>query len=144
MKPVVLLLALVGMVTITPVARAGCQVEIAALSFGVIDTLRTNQATGKVSIRCDEAQTVRVALSGGAGGGERRLAGPGTDIIPYFVFAQPGGLLPWGDGMVIGPPVAARLDGAHALDLPSYGVIPPVPGTQPGTYVDTLLVTIIF
>ncbi|WP_159710163.1 spore coat protein U domain-containing protein, partial [Geminicoccus flavidas] len=55
-------------------ARAGCEVRIAALAFGVIDTARTNQATGKVTIRCDEPQTVQVGLSAGGGGVERRLA----------------------------------------------------------------------
>ena len=140
-----MILLAVSFALLAPAAvHAGCDVQVAALAFGVIDTGRTNQATGRVSIRCDEPQTVQVALSGGGGGVERRLAGPGRDIIPYFVFAAPGGLLPWGDGLVIGPPVTARLDGVRTQDLPSYGVIPPVPGTQPGTYVDTLLVTIIF
>ncbi|WP_222184020.1 Csu type fimbrial protein [Geminicoccus harenae] len=139
-----ILLGLAALLAGVGPARAGCDVQIAALSFGVIDTARTNQATGKVTIRCDEPQTVQVGLSAGGGGVERRLAGPGSDVIPYFVFAAPGGMLPGGDGAVIGPPVAATLDGSATVDLPAYGVIPPVPGTQPGTYADSLLVTIIF
>jgi spore coat protein U-like protein len=142
MKPV---LAIAASLLLAPgAAFAGCDVQVAALSFGVIDTGRTNQSTGKVTIRCDIPQHVQVGLSGGGGGAERRLAGPGSDVIPYFVFAAPGGMLPWGDGMVIGPPVSVELDGTQPADLPAYGVIPPVPGTQPGTYVDSLLVTIIF
>jgi spore coat protein U-like protein len=125
-------------------AEAACDVQLAALSFGVIDIARTNRSTGKITIRCDAEQSIQVGLSGGGGGGERRLAGPGKDVIPYFVYTGPDATMPWGDGMDIGPPVAVTLDGVRPSELPVYGVIPPVPGTSPGTYVDSLLVTIIF
>jgi spore coat protein U-like protein len=97
-----------------------------------------------VTIRCDSEQSVQVGLTGGGGGAERRLAGVGKDVIPYFIYTGPDLSLPWGDGMEIGPPVAVTLDGVRPVDLPLYGVIPPVPGTPPGTYADTLLVTVIF
>lgn len=139
-----ILLVAAGLFLTPAAARAACAVQVAALSFGVIDTGRTNQATGKITIRCDAAQSLQVGLSAGGGGAERRLAGPGKDIIPYFVFAAPAGMLPWGDGMTIGPPVSVSLDGVHPVELPAYGVIPPVPGTQPGTYADSLLITVVF
>ncbi|WP_027135783.1 spore coat protein U domain-containing protein [Geminicoccus roseus] len=142
MKPAALLASLI---LLAPgAARAGCDVQVAALAFGVIQTGRTSQATGKVTIRCDAPQSLQVGLSGGGGGAERRLAGPGPDVIPYFVFADPGGAMPWGDGMVIGPALGVTVSGTQPVDLPAYGVIPPVPGTPPGTYVDSLMVTITF
>ena len=125
-------------------AEAACDVQLGALSFGVIDITRTNHSTGKITIRCDAEQSIQVGLSGGGGGGERRLAGAGRDVIPYFVYTGADFSLPWGDGMEIGPPVAVTLDGLRPSELPVYGVIPPVPGTPPGTYTDSLLVTIIF
>lgn len=127
-----------------PAARASCDADAGSVAFGVIDVLRTSQSTGRVTIRCDAGLTVQVGLSAGGGGVERRLSGPGSDVIPYYLYADPGGATPWGDGMVIGLPVSVSVDGGRPADLPVYGLIPPTPGVQPGTYVDTLLVTLIF
>ena len=137
-------LLLATLLLATSAARASCDVDAGSVAFGVIDVLRTSQSTGRVTIRCDAGLTVQVGLSAGGGGVERRLSGPGTDVIPYFLYGDPTGAAPWGDGMVIGLPKAVTVDAGRPADVPIYGVIPPTPGVQPGTYVDTLLVTLIF
>jgi spore coat protein U-like protein len=127
-------------------AQAGCSVEVSAVAFGNIDIMRASRGTGEVVVRCDEASDFSVGLSpgGGGGGGERRMRGPGGAWLDYYLMADAGYSIPWGDGQAIGNPRAGRSNGAAPARLTIYGIIPSQPGTPEGQYTDSLVVTLTF
>lgn len=126
-------------------AAAGCSVAASPVAFGVIDTARNSRGAGEVVVRCDAPAEFRVGLSpGGEGGEERRMRGPGGARLTYFLFADPGYSIPWGDGRAIGSSRAGRSDGEGPVRLTVHGIIPPQPGTPEGDYQDSLEVTLTF
>lgn len=126
-------------------AAAACSVESNPVAFGTIDVMSLSRGEGEVVVRCDEAITFEVRLSPGSGGGDgRRMAGPGGTPLDYALFADAGYSIPWGDGAAIGQPRGGRSDGDGPARLTVYGLVPRQPGTPPGTYTDSLQVTLVF
>ncbi len=79
------------------------------------------------------------------GGAARGMAGPGREPLAYLLFGDAGHTVPWGDGQAIGPPQDGRAEGGgKPARLTVYGLIPPQPGTPPGSYADGLMVTLAF
>lgn len=139
-------LAALGVLGPAFAAQAGCSVEVSPVAFGNIDLMRASRGTGEVVVRCDQPAEFSVGLSpgGSAGGGERRMRGPGNARLDYFLMADAGYSIPWGDGQAIGNPRGGRSDGAAPTRLTIYGIIPPQPGMPEGQYTDSLEVTLTF
>lgn len=128
-----------------PAAAATCRVAVEPVTFGTINSMAQSRGTGEVVVRCDEPATFRVGLSPGGGSGDgRRMEGPGGARLDYFLFADPGYTIPWGDGQAIGNPVAGSSDGTASVRLTIYGIIPRQPGVPTGEYGDSLQVTLSF
>jgi spore coat protein U-like protein len=72
------------------------------------------------------------------------MEGPGRQPLAYLLFADPGHTIPWGDGQAIGPPRGGRAEGGKPARLTVHGLVPPQPGTPPGSYADSLQVTLTF
>ncbi len=126
-------------------ALAVCGVDTEPVAFGIIDPQRQTRGTGEVVIHCDATTTVTVGLSpGGGGSGGRRMRGSGGGRVDYFLFADAGNSVPWGDGAAIGNPVTALAEGGAAKRLTIYGVIPSQGGIDAGEYDDSLQVTLTF
>lgn len=93
----------------------------------------------------DQPTGFSVGLSPGSGGSEgRRMAGPGSAELDYSLFADAGYTVLWGDSRAIGQPRGGSSGGNGPERLTIYGLIPPRPGTEPGTYTDNLQVTLDF
>jgi spore coat protein U-like protein len=135
-----------GLVLASPAtALAACSVELAPVAFGVIDLARQSRGTGEVVVRCDGAATFEVGISPGtAGGGTRRMAGPDAGRLDYYLFADAGHSVPWGDGQAIGGTRAGSSDGSTPTRLTIYGVVPAQSGVSEGEYADSLQVTLTF
>jgi spore coat protein U-like protein len=135
-----------GLVIASPAtALAACSVELAPVAFGVIDLARQSRGTGEVVVRCDGAATFEVGISpGAAGGGTRRMAGPDAGRLDYYLFADAGHSVPWGDGQAIGGTRAGSSDGSTPTRLTIYGVVPAQSGVSEGEYADSLQVTLTF
>jgi spore coat protein U-like protein len=135
-----------GLVLASPAtALAACSVELAPVAFGVIDLARQSRGTGEVVVRCDGAATFEVGISpGGAGDGTRRMAGPDAGRLDYYLFADAGHSIPWGDGQAIGGTRAGSSDGGTPTRLTIYGVVPAQSGVPEGEYADSLQVTLTF
>jgi spore coat protein U-like protein len=126
-------------------AMAACSVEAEPVAFGVIDPQRQSRGTGEVVVRCDEAATFSVGLSaGGSGGDTRRMQGRGGSRLDYYLFADPGYSISWGDGEALGNPVKGAADGARPARLTIYGIVPAQSRTDAGEYEDGLQVTLSF
>jgi spore coat protein U-like protein len=128
-----------------PGADAACLVTGAELAFGVVDVSRDSSSTGRLQVDCDATTVFEVGLGQGSGQlGQRTLTGPGTARLVYGLYADAARVRPWGDGAAGGSRVTATGSSAQPVDLPIYGSIPSQPGTPPGQYIDSLIVTIIF
>lgn len=126
-------------------AAAACSVTAAPVAFGTINSMAQSRGTSEVVVRCDEPASFAVGLSPGRGGSDgRRMEGPWGARLDYFLFADPGYTIPWGDGQAIGNPVAGRSEGTAPVRLTIYGIIPRQPGIPAGEYGDSLQVTLSF
>ncbi len=138
---------LIGLLTLLAAGPAGaaCSVEANPVSFGTVDVLSQSRGNGEVVVRCDEPTGFSVGLSPGSGGAQgRRMAGPGSAGLDYSLFTDASYSVPWGDSQAIGQPRSGRSDGNGPERLTVYGLIPRQPGTEPGTYTDSLQVTLTF
>lgn len=120
-------------------AKAGCQVALDGISFGQIDVMRRSTATGRVHVTCDAAVVYEVAI-----GGERTMRGSDGGELEFGLYMDPARNLPWGDGREFGSTLGNGSDGVHPDSLTIYGEIPAQPGTRPGTYAASPLVTLNF
>ncbi len=126
-------------------AHAACSVEVEPVAFGVIDPQRQSRGTGEVVVRCDETATFAAGISTGRGSGDgRRMEGRDGGRLDYYLFADPGHSIPWGDGEALGNPVRAASDGAAPKRLTIYGIVPAQARIEAGEYEDTLQVTLTF
>lgn len=125
-------------------ALAVCGVQLQGVSFGAIDVMRRQESTGSVRVSCDKPVAFLVEIGGGVSGGERRMHAAGGGSLRYELYADPANSHLWGDGQTVGSPVGGSSDGASPQTFTIYGVIPSQPGTLPGTYMDSPLVTLSF
>lgn len=125
-------------------ALAVCGIQLQGVSFGSIDVMRREESTGSVRVSCDEPVGFLVEIGGGASGGERRMYAAGGASLRYELYADPAKTHLWGDGQTVGSAVGGSSDGATPQTFTIYGVIPSQPGTLPGVYMDSPLVTLSF
>ena len=126
-------------------ALAACGVQLQGVSFGNVDVMRREESTGNVKITCDSAVGFLVEIGGGnLAGGQRQMQASGGASLRYQLYGDPAHTHVWGDGQTIGSPIGGASDGSNADSFTIYGVIPSQPGTLPGIYLDTPLVTLSF
>jgi spore coat protein U-like protein len=114
-------------------ARPICEVEDAALAFGVLDASQRTVGQGNVTVRCSGtgvAQDVTLTVT--------LASDPATAAMPfgYALFVDPAHRLPWGDaatGQTLRGTLHVPANGSVSLILPIYGVALPR-GTQQGRY----------
>ena len=127
-----------------PPAWAVCGVQVQGVSFGAIDVMRREESTGSIRVTCDEPVSFSIEIVGATSDGERRMYAAGGASLRYALYADAAHGQAWGDGQSIGSPVAGSSNGSSAATFTVYGVIPSQPGTLPGDYVDSPLVTLSF
>lgn len=139
--PLVLIAAAAGW----PMPTFACTVSASPVAFGVVDMKRDTEGTGVVVVRCETATSFRVGISsGGRGGEDRRMDGPGSHTLRYQLYQDAGHATIWGDDGDIGGARNGSSDGRNPTRLTIYGVIPAEPDTEPGDYQDNLQVTLTF
>jgi spore coat protein U-like protein len=133
-------------------AFASCTVNAPSLSFGPYDPLSGAPATtsGNVTVNCNlaPAPTVTImlgpsAVSGGFSPRQMRQDG-GAELLAYNFFADAAGTSVWGDGSGGTVVRSARVLKNQPWSATIYGRIPPGQDVQPGSYADTLTITIDF
>jgi spore coat protein U-like protein len=126
-------------------AVAACAIDLTSVAFGTIDVARTEDGTGKVKVTCDQAQVFLVGIGSGAGGqGGRKMVGPGDSRLSYELYLDPGRNEVWGDGETTGQALIDASDGVKPGQYTIYGRVPAQPGKPPGSYADSLVVTVTF
>jgi len=142
-------------------AAADCSITAVSVNFGAYDPIVTSpdDSVGTVTVTCRyisgnaERVNYAVMLSNGMNGtsAATRRMGAGTARLGYNVFTDPARTQVWGNGtggtviasgsMTIGPGVG---NGTQTVTQSVYGRIPQLQDAVPGTYNDTLVLTLTF
>nr|WP_244423682.1 spore coat protein U domain-containing protein [Nitratireductor pacificus] len=131
---------------ISATVASNCLVSTQDVDFGTQGVLGTNvDATGRVSVTCTPGNSYSVGLDGGASGGPptARLMTKGAETVTYGLYQDAARSLPWGSGSVPGEAVAGTGTGT-SQDITVYGRVPPQATPSPGTYADTVVVTVTY
>lgn len=127
---------------------ASCTVSAATLDFGTAGVLAANRdATSSLSIVCTRNAAYKLALGpglndGGLGVNARKMKS-GAVTIGYQLYQDASRSVVWGDTLT-GPGINIKSDTGtgstqgHTV----YGRVPPQTTPSPGTYTDTVVVTI--
>jgi spore coat protein U-like protein len=85
-----------------------------------------------------------MSLSAGGGSFAQRLMTTGTTTLKYQIYTSSGYGTVWGDGSGTTSTVAGGNDGNASETLTAYGSIPAGQFVKPGSYTDTITVTVTY
>jgi spore coat protein U-like protein len=142
-------------------AAADCSIAAVSLNFGVYEPAATSadDSVGTVTVTCRhvsggaERISYSVSLANGLFGtsASTRAMGAGAARLGYNVFRDPARIQVWGNGtggtviasgsMTVGPGTG---NGSKTVVHNVYGRIPQLQDAAPGTYNDTLVLTLVF
>ncbi len=121
-----------------------CSVYASNLNFGSTGVLRTAlPATSSITVTCTNAAPYTVALDGGQGGATnpaQRKMTQASETITYGLYQDSGRITPWGDS--VGVNTVAGTGSGLAQTFTVYGRVPAQNTPSPGTYSDTVVMTI--
>ena len=129
---------------------SACTVSGSLLNFGnSIDPLSTSvplDASSSLTVQCTNTTPYSVALNaglnaGGAANFASRTMKNGSYSMAYQLYTDVARSTVWGDGTASSSAVAGTGSGGNQT-LTIYGRIPALTGAVPGTYTDTVTVTI--
>lgn len=132
--------------TVSASVAANCLVNVQNINFGNQGVLSANvDATGSVTATCTPGTTYTISLNGGttnAAPTARKMT-KGTETVTYGLYKDLNRMQPWGDVNTPGSTVAGTGTGTGQL-LTVYGRVPPQTTPSPGTYTDTVVVTLTY
>jgi spore coat protein U-like protein len=122
--------------------QANCQVSSAGtMDFGTVGVLNANNdAQSTLTVECSEDTAFQVGLDNGAQG-SREMAN-GAQSVSYELYSDPAHTASWGN--MVGSDTVSGMGTGGALALTVYGRVPPQATPVPGTYSDTVTVTITY
>src|SRR6266581_4147058 len=127
--------------------NAGCNVSTTSVAFPTQSVLASavNQ-TGTVLVTCTNSTAYNVGLDKGAASGatvtNRLMTGPSSATVGYALYSDTGRTTNWGN--TIGTDTVAGTGNGSAQTLTVFGQIPGQTTPQPGSYADTVNVTVTF
>ncbi|MCI0466359.1 MAG: spore coat U domain-containing protein [Beijerinckiaceae bacterium] len=132
--------------SVTATNAPSCSVSATALNFGSAGVLATNRdATNTVNVTCNNGTPYTVALDGGQTGAadptQRKMALGGNQVT-YALYRDSARSLPWGSTSGIDTLSATGTGSVQPHTV--YGRVPPQTTPQPGTYTDTIVVTVTY
>ncbi len=137
---------------VTATVVSACSVSGTTLHFGAaLDPVLTPQpvdASSTLTVRCTNTTPYTVALDAGsnAGGatafGNRSMTN-GSELLGYQLYLNPGRTTVWGDGTG-GSSTQAGTGSGSDQTLTVHGRLPILSGAVPGSYADTVTVTITY
>ena len=120
-----------------------CSVSAGTLGFGGYVQTAASLSTATVSVNCSNGAPYQVSLAGGQNlsGTVRRMAAPGGYFLSYELFSDALRTAAWGDGGALGAKVSGTGSGG-AQNLIVYGRVPAGQAAAPGSYDDSVIVTV--
>ena len=137
---------------VTATIISSCTVSGTTLNFGnAINALSTPtplDGTSTLSVTCTNTTPYTVSLNAGANAGgasnfSTRTMKSGTNTLGYQLYLDTGRSSVWGDGTASSATVAGTGTG-NAQTLNIYGRIPSLASAVPGSYTDTVTVTVTY
>jgi spore coat protein U-like protein len=129
--------------TVTATDATICSVNASALNFGSTGVLRSAlDATTSITVTCTNAAPYAVALDGGLSGATnpaQRKMSQASQQITYGLYQDSARTQPWGDAAGT---TAAGTGSGLAQTFTIYGRVPSQGTPSPGTYADTVVVTV--
>ncbi len=128
---------------------SACTVAGSTLNFGSsIDPLATStpvDATSTLSVQCTNTTPYTVALNAGANAGgasnfTTRTMKSGANSLGYQLYLDAGRSSIWGDGTASSTHAGTGTGSTQSLTI--YGRMPSLANVVPGSYTDTVTVTI--
>lgn len=123
-----------------------CKVTTAQdVNFGPYSAVTGNTATGKLSVRCSIGSKYSVALNNGNGMGatpaaRRMTLDGGTGTLSYGLYQDSAFAIPWGSNL--GSNTFSGTGSGVQQTLTVHGRLPPGQNVAPGSYSDTVTVTV--
>ena len=135
------------------VAQAACSVSATGVAFGIYDTTAAapDDATGTISVSCTPLSGLAgytVSLSTGSSGSytARRMASGGS-TLNYNLYSDAARTQVWGNGSggtdTVGSFILLAFFGGFGTHQ-VYGRIPARQAADPGSYADTIIVTVTY
>lgn len=137
---------------VTATITTSCTVAGSSLNFGsTIDPLAASvplDATSTLTVTCSNTTPYAVSLNAGANAGgasnfTARTMKSGSNTLGYQLYLDSGRTTVWGDGTASSSTKSGTGSGS-AQSLTVYGRIPSLAAVVPGTYTDTVTVTITY
>ncbi|MDR0182338.1 Csu type fimbrial protein [Lysobacter arvi] len=135
--------------TIRATVIAGCSVSATSIDFGQMGVIAAPiNATGVITATCTKGAIVTLALNAGTGSGatvasRRMTRAGGSELLTYMLYADSARTQLWGDKSSGTTTVGLSGTGA-AQTVTVYGTVPAQTTPKPGTYSDTVTVTVTF
>lgn len=137
-----------GILNVSATISSDCAVGTSTLAFGTLSSgvvMAGNvDATGTVTVNCTNGVPYIIKLGIGTGAGARfssRAMTAGTNLLDYTIYSTAAYTDFWGDGSGSSVTVAGTGIGTSQL-ISAYGRIFAGQTPQPGTYSDTVSVTV--
>jgi spore coat protein U-like protein len=130
--------------TVTATNATICSVNASTLNFGSTGVLGTAlNVTSSIIVTCTNAAPYTVALDGGLSGATnpaQRKMSQAAQTVTYGLYQDASRTVPWGDS--VGVNTAAGTGSGLAQTFTVYGRVPAQNTPAPGTYSDTVVMTI--
>jgi spore coat protein U-like protein len=133
--------------TVQMVITATCTVNSAStLNFGTQGVLSTNvDQTSTVQVTCTNTTPYNIGLNAGTGTGATvalRKMTSGANTVNYTLYSNSGRTTVWGN--TVGADTVAATGNGSAQSYTVYGRVPTQAAPAPGTYTDTITVTVTY
>jgi spore coat protein U-like protein len=132
-----------AMLCVAPAAATGCTASTVGVSFADYDPFEPGplESVGNIHVSCDGQASFTISLSPGAGSFAARTMVNGVHRMDYNLYSDPARLIVWGEGSGNGSTVSVT---AAEADLAVYGRVPARQNLPPGSYSDSIVVTITY
>lgn len=133
-----------GSLTVTATVASTCSVNSPTLAFGTYNPVSASDSTTDISVTCTNTTPYTVGLDAGSGTGasvtDRKMMN-GANILNYTLYSDSGRTTNWGN--TAGSWMSATGDGSAQLHT-VYGRVPASQFVDPGSYSDTVVITVTY
>jgi spore coat protein U-like protein len=130
---------------VTAVVQAYCTVSATSLTFGTYAGALLS-ASSTISATCTNSTPYNIGLNAGTATGatvtKRSMIGPSASLLNYKLFSDSGHTTNWGN--TVGTDTVSKTGSGAAQSLTVYGQVPAAQYVTPGSYADTIIVTLTY